>query len=77
MREVSLRFFSGDEAPSNFNEPIIYVTGNNKVGTLKNTADFLGGDETNKFSGFEWLREKYNIKYWCYQSQLAIQSEDK
>jgi len=76
QKNVNILFSSADVTPGDFNKPIIYITGNGKVGTFKNTADFLGGDETKKFSGFERLREKYNIKFWCYQKALTEQISD-
>jgi hypothetical protein len=77
MREVKLTLFPTEEVPSDFNKPILYITANGKMGTLKDTASFLGGDETKKFSGFERLRDKYNIKWWCYQSDLTEQIKEE
>jgi len=42
--------------PEQTNEPIIYCTVNNKIGVLKEVKDH-----------WTWLKEKYHIKYWCYQ----------
>ena len=38
------------------NEPIVYCTENKKIGTLKSVKNH-----------WNWLKEKYNIKWWCYQ----------
>lgn len=43
-----------------FNNPIVYISANGKIGTFKD----IRGD---------WQRyvEKWNIKYWAYQSELT------
>lgn len=42
------------------NEPIVYCTAKKKVGTLKAVGNH-----------WDWLKEKYNIKWWCYQMRLV------
>ena len=44
-----------------FDKDIVCLTANNKVMTLK--ARQVGRD-------WKWLCEKYNIKYWCFLSEL-------
>lgn len=41
------------------NEPIIYCTVNKKIGVLKSVK-----------THWNWLKEKYNIKWWCYQWRI-------
>lgn len=53
---VKTKWHSADEEPAN--EPIVYVSENQRFGTLKTTV--------------KWSRyvEKYNIKYWATQDDL-------
>ena len=59
-------------APDDWYAPILYVSANNKLCTLKDTVGWYGGkpDESPHFSNWEWYREKYHIKYWIYQSEV-------
>lgn len=45
--------------PEITNEPIIYCTVNDKIGVLKEVKNH-----------WNWLKEKYNIKWWCYQWRI-------
>ena len=47
--------------PKSENGPIVYCTTNKKVGTLKSVRN-----------QWEWLKEKYSIKWWCYQSEIVL-----
>ena len=42
------------------NEPIVYCTANKAIGTLKSVEN-----------NWESLKEKYNIKRWCYQWRMV------
>jgi hypothetical protein len=42
------------------NEPIVYCTAKRKIGTLKSVENH-----------WDWLKEKYNIKWWCYQLRIV------
>ena len=48
------------------NAPIIYFTGKGKAGTLREIRS-------------RWNRyvEKYNIRYWAYQSEVYMQAQGK
>ena len=47
------------------NRPIIYFTTNGKAGVLKGVRH-----------DWKWLREKYAIEYWAYQSEIRMQVND-
>lgn len=53
--------------PQKIELPIIYCTGNGKIGVFKDTSTTLYGKAC---SHWEWLKEKYNIKWWCYQCEI-------
>ena len=53
--------------PQDIELPIIYCTGNNKMGVFKNTYGLMNGKP---YSHWKWLKEKYNIKWWCYQWEI-------
>ena len=46
--------------------PIVYFTGKGKAGTLRGIKH-----------SWEWLVEKYNIRYWAYQSEVYLQIQEK
>ena len=47
-------------SPELKNEPIVYCTAKKKIGTLKSVENH-----------WDWLKEKYNIKWWCYQWRIV------
>ena len=57
--------------PKDFNAPILAWTDNDKLVVFKDTKAYLNGDTKNPFSGFNRLVEKYNIKFWVYQSTIT------
>ena len=59
-----------DGGPSDMYAPILYCTTNNKLGTFKNTVGYYGGDVSTAHSDWEWLSNKYSVKYWTYQSEI-------
>ena len=65
-----IKWMDAKECPSDMNEPILYCTKNNKLGTFKNTVGYYGGDVSTAHSDWEWLSEKYSVKYWTYQSEI-------
>ena len=67
-REIEWR--DASEGPSNMNEPILYCTKNNKLGTFKNTVGCYGGDMSTAYNAWERLFEKYSVKYWVYQNEI-------
>lgn len=73
-REIEWR--DASEGPSDMNEPILYCTKNNKLGTFKNTVGYhstvgyYGGDVITAHSDWKRLSEKYSVKYWTYQSEI-------
>ena len=74
---ISFEWNSANFAPADWYAPILYISGNNKIGVLKDTVSWLGGewkDKSKHYSDWEWLKDKYNIKFWVYQSQL-LQNE--
>ena len=73
--EVTFRWNYATEAPTDFYKPVVYITKNNKIAVFKDTVSWTGGDakdKTKHYSNWEWLREKYNIKYWVYQEDLLV-----
>ena len=62
--KVEFEWKRTDIIPGDYQSPILCMTGNGKLMTLKDTSSSLGG------SNWSWYVEKYNIKYWCYQSEL-------
>ena len=56
--------------PMNIDSPILAWTNNDKLVVLKDTKTWLNGDVKNPFSNWKWLREKYNIKFWVYQTAV-------
>lgn len=69
-KTITFTWNDADIVPDNFELPVVYCTGNNKISTFKNTYGMYGRDESTKHSSQEWLREKYNVKYWTYQKDL-------
>lgn len=45
-------------SPVENEEPVVYYTINNKIGTLKNT------------NSWSFYKEKYKIKWWIYQYEI-------
>lgn len=69
----AFEWISADTAPDNWYEPVLYKTENGKLGVLKNTVGWYGGnskDKSQHHSEWDWLREKYNITFWVYQKYL-------
>jgi len=56
--------------PMDFNSPILAWTNNDKLVVFKDTKTWLNGDTKNPFSNWKWLCEKYNIKFWVYQTAV-------
>ena len=60
-----------------FSRPIIYWTRNNKCGVLKDNIVFFGGNPDNignleqHISSWLYKCEKYNIKWWQFQDEIA------
>ena len=69
---TKFRWVSASIEPSSIFEPIIYQTNNNKLGVFKNTCSMYNGDESTAHSNWYWLKNKYSIKYWTYQSELIL-----
>lgn len=69
-KTVTFEWKDADIAPDDFELPVVYCTGNNKIASFKNTYGMYNGDESTKHSNWNWLREKYNVKYWVYQKDL-------
>lgn len=67
VREVDWR--TSDTAPSNIEAPILYCTGNRKLGVLKHTSSTVVGNPV-PFSDWDWLVDKYSIKYWTYSNEI-------
>lgn len=51
--------------PDQKEEPIIYCTANNKIGVLSGIKH-----------QWSWLKEKYHIKWWCYQYYIIPDEKD-
>ena len=51
--------------PDQNEEPIIYCTSNNKIGVLNGVKH-----------QWSWLKEKYHIKWWCYQYYILPNEKD-
>ena len=58
MSAVKFTWISADIEPDEKNEPIVYLTRNNKIGTFRD------------FSDWDWYREKYGITHWVYQKLI-------
>ncbi len=69
-KTVTFVWNDADIVPDNFELPVVYCTSNNKIASFKNTYGMYNGDESTKHSNWDWLREKYNVKYWVYQKDL-------
>lgn len=60
-----------------FSKPILYWTFNDKCGVLKDNIIFFGGNPKNVGTLEDHIRnwkhkcEKYNIKYWQFQEEIA------
>lgn len=62
--------------PGNINLPILAITENDKLVVFKDTKTFLNGDTKHPISGFSRLVEKYNLKWWVYQSYIINNDYD-
>lgn len=55
--------------PADIDEPVLAWTNNDKLVVFKNTKSYLCGNP-NPYSNWKWLRDKYNIKFWAYQTEV-------
>lgn len=55
MGAVKFTWINADIEPDKKDEPIVYLTRNNKIGTFRD------------FNDWDWYREKYGITHWVYQ----------
>ena len=65
---------TADIIPGDYESPVLCMTNNGKLMTLKNTMSHIV-DHTQESgyrccSNWKWLVEKYNIRYWVWQSEL-------
>ena len=67
---TQIEWKSAELAPSDIRLPVIYCTAKGKVGVLKDTLAKITGNPT-PVSKWEWLSEKYNIKWWVYSDELT------
>lgn len=68
---VQFDWIPAEQAPEDWYAPILYVSGNNKLGIFKDTLGFYDyNNKSTHYSRWQCLKEKYNIKFWVYQSQL-------
>lgn len=70
---ICFEWIDAAEAPEDWYAPVLYVTHNGKLGVLKDTVSWYGGnskDKSRHFSDWDSLRDKYSIKQWIYQSEL-------
>ena len=58
MGAVKFTWISADIEPDKKDEPIVYLTRNNKIGTFRD------------FSDWDWYHEKYGITQWVYQKHI-------
>lgn len=59
--EITIEWKNADVYfPESENDPIVYCTANKKIGTIKSVKNH-----------WNWLKEKYNIKWWCYQWEIV------
>jgi len=56
--------------PMNIDLPILVWTNNDKLVVFKDTKTWLNGDTKNPFSNWKWMVDKYNIKFWVYQTAV-------
>ena len=56
--------------PMNIDLPILAWTNNDKLVVFKDTKTWLNGDTKHPISGFKRLVDKYNIKFWVYQTTV-------
>ncbi len=54
--------------PANIDAPILVWTNNDKLVVFKDTKTCLNGDTKHPISNWKYMVDKYNIKYWVYQS---------
>ena len=66
---TQIKWRSVEVAPSDIRSSVIYCTAKGKVGVLKDTLAKITGDPT-PVSKWEWLSEKYNIKWWAYSDEI-------
>lgn len=57
-------------SPTDMDLGILYCTSNSKIGVLKNTFTYEGGDINKKHSHWDFLKKKYNITWWVYQIDI-------
>ena len=77
---VTFEWKSADIIPGDYESPVICLTNNGRMMALKDTMSRIV-DHTQKSgfrvcSGWNRLVEKYNIKYWVWQTELWPGSED-
>ena len=56
--------------PMDIDSPILALTNNDKLVVFKDTKTWLNGDTKHPISDFKRLVEKYNIKFWVYQTAV-------
>lgn len=60
--------------PDQYKEAIIYCNDENKIGILDNTITGCSFDDNYNItyqSDWKYLKEYYNIKWWCYQYYIV------
>ena len=78
MKQVTFQWHEVSEVPD-MNEPVIVLTGNNRIQTFKDTKiskqEFIDGKykTIGYFSGWSSYYHKYNAKYWAYQKDLVYE----
>lgn len=71
---VTFKWTEADQVPT-IDEPVVCITKNKKICVLNHSVGRYIGDtdtEDKHIRHWEFLKSKYNIEYWTYQSDLMI-----
>ena len=66
---VKIRWTDKNDVPI-MEKPLLVLTENGKLMTLKHSMGCYGGDWSKPFSDWKNFVEKYKIKSWVYQEEL-------
>jgi len=78
MKQVFFEWNDAFDEPKDIKKPILGLTENNKLIVFKDTIgrkvkhDESGHYTYVEYSNWDHIVDKYNIKYWTYQSELIV-----
>lgn len=67
---VSFTWNDASIIPEDYTLPVLCKTNNGKLLVFKDTSAMYGGKKETIHSGWNFLADKYNIKYWVYQYEV-------